>query len=153
MPAIECGFRDEQYGRKLLVVHGARIGVNIGLDPSWTPAERRRPPHPDTTGISALIDTGSIDCCIDSELAMRLGLPIHDKRIVHGATSSELVSVCLAQVHIPRLRYTIYGSFSMVPLRKHKHEQDVLIGRTLLRDFILVYDGSTANVTLEYSRP
>lgn len=60
------------------------------------------------------------------------------------------VDVFLGQIHVERLRYTISGQFAGVPLKEHGHRQQVLLGRTFLQNFKLLYDGRSAEVTIEY---
>jgi hypothetical protein len=55
----------------------------------------------------------------------------------------------LAQVHVPSLPYTIFGTFSAVDLAAGGQFHHALIGRTFLRHHKMVYDGKTGTVSLE----
>lgn len=59
-----------------------------------------------------------------------------------------VVDVCLAQVHVERLQYTIEGQFSAIPLAEHIG-YNVVLGRSFLRACTLIYDGKLGDVTLE----
>ena len=71
------------------------------------------------SGISnadALVDTGASESCIDSLLATELGLPVVDRRSVSGTHGAHPVNVHLAQVYVPTLDFTIFGTFAGVHL-------------------------------------
>ena len=96
----------------------------------------------------ALIDTGATDCCIDSELAMQLQLPIIDQRTYSGISGPMNVNMHLAQIHTPNLSFTFYGSFAGVNLSGGGQRHVVLIGRSYLQHFRMTYDGITGAVEL-----
>jgi len=100
------------------------------------------------TNVVALVDTGAQDSCIDRALATRLKLPAVDRQVVCGVGRLE-VDVFMAQIHIEKLKYTIYGRFAGVPLEENGHRQLVLIGRSFLRDCKLIYDGKSGDVTIQ----
>src|SRR5262245_47477459 len=86
-----CGFKDtpQAPARGLLVGIGPTLLVKIGFDPDYDPAKPGIPKLPDPP-FPALVDTGATESCIDSGLAMRLNLPIVDRRKisgVHGASA------------------------------------------------------------------
>ena len=54
----------------------------------------------------------------------------------------------LAQVHVIALNFTIYGEFAAVDLRAGGQSIDALIGRTFLKHFKMVYDGTTGDVEI-----
>ncbi|GAB0119897.1 hypothetical protein Acid7E03_39690 [Acidisoma sp. 7E03] len=98
--------------------------------------------------IPALIDTGAGESCIDDELAVRLSLPVVDKRIVSGVGGQHTVNVYLGYVMIPSLNAILSGLFCGVHLAKGGQFHQVLLGRTLLRNLVMVYDGISGTVTL-----
>lgn len=144
---INCGFVDAPQARALLAYYGPTTLVNVGLDPTWA-KDQPRAPKPDRTRIPALIDTGAQETCIDSALAVELGLPVINKRAVCGVGQME-VDVYLAQIHIERLRYTITGGFAGIPLIANGVREPVCLGRSFLRDCVLTYDGKTGDVNLD----
>jgi hypothetical protein len=86
-------------------------------------------------------------------LAASLHLPIVDRRRVSGVNGAMEVNMHLAQVHVPALRFTIYGLFSGVHLTAGGQQHAVLIGRTFLRSFVMTYEGNTGTVTLAHTPP
>src|ERR1700730_4799906 len=113
MASTKCGFNDVDgcaSGSELLTAYGPTLSVDIGFDPDYQ-VTQTTPPKPGMTGISALVDTGAGESCIDSALAVQLNLPIVDKRIVSGVHGSQEVNMHLAQVSIPSPAFMIYGAF------------------------------------------
>ena len=53
-----------------------------------------------------------------------------------------------AQIYIPALSFTLYGSFAGVDLIGGGQQHLVLIGRTFLRRFQMMYNGVTGEVTI-----
>lgn len=150
MPITKCGINDTpgRPGRVGLVGTGPTLIVNIGFDPTYDPATPQKiavlPPDP----LWALVDTGAAESCIDSDLAMRLNLPVVDRRGIAGAHGAKEVNVHLAHIHIPSLVFTLYGAFCAVDLAAGGQQHRALIGRTFLQHFTMVYEGRTGNVTL-----
>jgi hypothetical protein len=74
-------------------------------------------------------------------LAAQLSLPVVDRELVCGVHGQREVDVFLAQVYVPALKFTEYGKFAGVELKEGGHRQHILLGRTFLSHFALVYDG------------
>ncbi len=151
MRSAKCGFGDIPGGalaHDLLVAWGPQLYVNIGFDPDYSMAPGAPLPIPGKTGLPALVDTGAGESCIDGLLAAQLHLPVIDRRMLAGAHGARLVDIHMAQVHIPALNFTIYGEFAAVDLRAGGQSIDALLGRTFLRHFKLVYDGTTGEVEI-----
>lgn len=99
--------------------------------------------------ILALIDTGAMESCIDEQLAQQLQLPLVDQVQVAGVGGHITLNVYLAHISLPALGgFTQYGRFSGVHLAAGGQPHQALIGRTLLRDSILIYDGKSGSVKL-----
>jgi hypothetical protein len=151
MPTTKCGFDDTPGvpGRDLLSLHGPTVYVSIGFDLNYDPqAVPLRPPNLPQQLLPAFVDTGASESCIDSNLAMRLNLPIVDQRPISGIHGAGLVNVHLAQIHIPSLAFTIHGPFCGVDLIAGGQAHHALIGRTFLQAFTMIYEGRTGTVTL-----
>ena len=151
MASTKCGFDDKPgiIGSEALKFHGPTLWVRIGFDPSYDhQAVPLSVPNLPTNNINALVDTGALESCIDSALAMTLNLPIVDRRMVSGAHGAKEVNVHLAQIHIPSLGFTLYGPFCAVDLAAGGQPHLALIGRTFLRGFTMIYEGRTGTVTL-----
>jgi hypothetical protein len=154
MPSAQCGFFSVPGGASgaaMLCAYGPTIFVNIGFDSGYKGDKPSPPPVAGINGIRALVDSGAMESCIDSVLAAQLNLPIIDKRTVAGISGAQQVNVHLAQVHIPSLHFTIYGSFAGVHLAAGGQPHQALLGRTFLQSHTMVYEGETGTVTI--SRP
>lgn len=151
MPEALCGFNNipgGASGRELLVSWGPTLMVDVGFDPTFNPAPLAPTPTPGITGIHGLVDTGASESCIDNLLAGQLNLPIVDRRPISGVHGTQVVNVYMAQVHVPSLAFTIYGAFSGVDLAAGGQAHRVLIGRTFLQNFTMLYEGLTGTVKL-----
>ncbi len=154
MPTTRAGFDDSPQltGRDALVLYGPTMYVEIGFDPGFTRGDGIRPNLP-TRQHLALVDTGATTSCIDSTLAINLGLPIADRRPVSGVHGSSEVNLHIAQMHVPSLDITVVGLFAGVHLTAGGQPHFALIGRTFLRDFTMVYQGRTGTVTISNDLP
>jgi hypothetical protein len=68
--------------------------------------------------------------------------------VVSGVHGSIEINMHLAQVRIPSLGWTIYGTFAGVHMQAGGQPHLALIGRTFLRNYTMIYDGKTGKVTL-----
>ena len=94
MPETKCGFETipgGASGSDLLVAYGPTLKVDIGFDPAYSHKNIGQIPIPGLRGISALVDTGATESCIDSRLASQLNLPIVDRRQISGLTCARHV--------------------------------------------------------------
>ena len=153
MAELKCGFNDVPGGARgvdLLVDYGPTIFVDIGFDPDYKPSggPQGLPPVPGLTNLEALVDTGATECCIDNQLAAHLNLPNVDKRPVSGIHGSQMANVYLAQIYVPALPFTVYGAFSGVDLIAGGLVHKVLMGRTFLSAFNMIYEGTTGTVKI-----
>ena len=150
MPTTKCGFNSiigGATGAELLTTRGPTLFVNIGFDPDYNDRPTA-PPQPGVTGVNALVDTGASVSCIDSILAAQLNLPTVDRRYIASAHGAEKVNMHLAQIHVPSLRFTIYGTFAGVHLQAGGMVHQALIGRTFLQNVTMVYEGLTGTVSI-----
>jgi predicted aspartyl protease len=149
MVQTKCGFDTgpQGNGSELLTLNGPTLFVDIGFDPTYTLATQG-PPAAGIKSLPALVDTGATESCIDNLLASSLKLPIVDRRSVSGSAGSHMANVYLAQVHVPALKFTIYGGFAGVDLAAGGQAHSALIGRTFLRLFTMTYEGRTGTVIL-----
>ena len=149
MPTVKCGFDDQtgQSGRDTLTLYGPTLWVQIGFDLAFRPIAGAKPELPPDHH-PALVDTGAMESCIDSELALVLNLPIVDRQNLAGVHGANTVNVHLAQLYVPTLNFTVYGRFAGGHLRAGGQPHFALIGRTFLEDFTMRYEGKTGMVTL-----
>jgi hypothetical protein len=151
MPETLCGFNDipgGSSGRDMLVALGPTLIVDVGFDANYKPGPPWTIPIAGLTGIDALVDTGAGESCIDNFLAGQLNLPIVDRRSISGVHGAQMVNMHLAQIHVPSLKFIIYGAFAGVALAAGGQTHKVLIGRTFLQSFTMVYEGLTGTVKL-----
>lgn len=150
MAQTKCGFDSgpKGSGSELLTFFGPTLKVDIGFDVKFRATTPKGIPIPGIRGIDALVDTGASESCIDNLLAAQLSLPIVDRRPISGSSGSHTTNMYLAQIHVPSLRFTIYGVFAGVDLRAGGQVHSALIGRTFLRNFTMIYKGTTGTVTI-----
>jgi predicted aspartyl protease len=156
MAEVRCGFNDGPMSRgcDLLVNLGPTMFVSVGFDPAHDPvANPQGVPIAGIENEQALVDTGASECCIDSLLAVQLNLPLINRREISGVHGRHTANVYLAQVHVPILCVTMNGAFAAVDLRAGGQQHSVLIGRTFLRHFKLIYDGRTGTVLISNTEP
>lgn len=141
MPTTEFGFEDvhDISGQELLVTYGPTLAVEIGFDPGF-PDDKPRPDLP-ANQIRALVDTGATHSCIDSDLALELGLPIVEREYIAGVHGVAPVNMHLAQIYIPALDHTIVGRFAGIHLSASSQTHLALLGRTFLQHYTMVYEG------------
>jgi hypothetical protein len=147
MRKANCGFLGAAPAQVLLSYHGPAIRVDIGFDSEYVP-NQTRPPRAQKTGIEALVDTGARECCIDSELARELDLPVIDRRFVSGVSGQIEVDFHLAQIYVPALKFTLRGRFAGLPLLASGISHPVVAGRSFLAYFKLNYDGPLGDAEL-----
>jgi hypothetical protein len=159
VPVIECGFQNPPAAGKpdpaeQLELIGPTVSVDIGFDPTLfgqalppIPGSSIPPSAVPAVSVPALLDTGAHESCIDEVLAQQLNLPLIDRQPISGVGGQTVVNVYLAHISIPGL-IVQYGRFTGVYLSAGGQFHKALIGRTLLRDALLVYDGVTGSVRL-----
>lgn len=147
----KCGFDSSggAAGSELLAQYGPTLIVDVGFDSTFS-AALTNTPVPGISGINALVDTGASESCIDSMLAHHLNLPIIDRKKISGIGGQQEINMHLAQIHVPSIPFTIYGSFAGVHLCAGGQAHQVLIGRSFLRHVTMTYEGKTGTVTLSY---
>ena len=148
MPILDAGFRqqDGQPDRQTLVAFGPTVVVNVG---HYAPdTEQPRP----NKAVYALVDTGAVESCIDTALAVELGLPVVDTARIAGAGGESVHDVFLAHIQIPHLEIVQFGRFTGVKLTEGQQAHSVLLGRTFLLNTIMIYDGLRAQVTIASAR-
>ena len=152
MKRVNCGFNDGagHLAPDLLVQLGPTLLVDIGFE---TVPQPDVVPNLAVKKVRALVDTGATDSCIDSALAMRLALPIIDQRLCSGIGGATRVNMHLAQIYIPSLTHTLFGSFAGVELAAGGQWHQALLGRTFLRPFTMRYDGPTGMVVISDRSP
>ena len=150
MPTIRFQTRiDGLSAGEALALAGPTLNVGIGRDSGFEAGVGGYPAQLDTL-FPALIDTGCRVSCIDANLADELGLPIvgGGPHPISGILGPGEVDVFLAEITLPDLQMTISGRFPGVHLAEGGQLHRALIGRDILGNFTMVYDGRMGSVTL-----
>lgn len=133
--------------QQALTQFGPILSVRVGFDRSFEPSHSLSPNLPEEL-LSALVDTGAGESCIDSDLAKALQLPRVDQRMVSGVGGEFKTSTYLAQIYVPALEITLYGGFAGVHLNSGGQPYSALLGRTFLQHFTMTYEGRTGVVLI-----
>lgn len=148
MPIIEAGFHDKdgKPEHDKLIAFGPTVQVIVSHH-----QDHQDPTKPETTvseTVLGLIDTGACQSHIDADLAEKLKLPIVDVQEISGAGGKSKHNVYMAQILIPDLNQPQLGRFTGVNLVAGGQQHQVLLGRTFLRNNIMIYDGLRGQVTV-----
>ena len=138
MVTADIGPKDKD----LLVQDGPQIEVMIGFDTKLQDS----PPLP------ALLDTGATYSCIDLALAGRLCLKQTDARELVGAHEKKVTPFYRADIFIPQLKCAWREEFGGLPLEENGFGFKVIIGRNLLSDLRLSYEGYTGKVQIGFPK-
>ena len=144
----QAGFRKGKDGKSpsdLLAELGPTLLVDIGLRRT---VEGDGKPDLPTKGVRALIDTGAGGDCIDDDLARSLGLVIHEEGCISGVGGRHWAATYMARIYVPSLDRLLFQSFTGVKLRQGGQWHRVILGRTFLRPYRLVYDGGDGQVEI-----
>ncbi|MDE3095308.1 MAG: hypothetical protein KGK07_04810 [Chloroflexota bacterium] len=136
---------------RLLAVSGPTIPVAVGVTPALADLlekEGRAPPA--AIAGRALIDTGASLCMIDESVIGALGIPPFGYQNVAGATGASNqatypASLSFPGTPIPNITFTdfIGGPLTQLGIL-------ALIGRNVLAQFVLVYNGPGGHVSLSF---
>jgi len=141
--SVECGFPSSTNPAPAeALVHGPTLLIEIETDPTAPDPERT------TYSIPALIDTGAKLNAIDDAWAQQMRLPIVDQVSVSGISGSIMLNVYLARILISDLAIDQLGRFTGVHLQAGGQSHLALLGRELLKDCRLIYDGPTGSVLI-----
>ena len=148
MSSAQAGFKKGKAGATpadLLLRFGPTLMVDIGLR-SRAPAGQ--PPDLPFKGVRALIDTGAGGDCIDDELAKSLGLPISDEGEISGIGGRHHAYIYTARIYVPTLGRLLFQPFTGVKLQQGAQWHRVILGRSFLRPYRLIYDGTNGQVEI-----
>lgn len=148
MRSIQAGFRSGAGGESaadLLLRLGPTVKVDLGLKSRSVAGD---PPDLPMKGVKALIDTGAGGDCIDDDLARRLRLPIHDTGVISGVGGRHPAMIYTARIYIPHLGKLLFQPFTGVKLSEGEQWHRVILGRSFLRHYRLVYEGATGQVEI-----
>ncbi len=159
MPILHTQMRGEgqdKDGKKLILppkvalsIRGPVLQVTLGLEESVAAQiVQQNKPIPQPIPGLALVDTGASVTCIDNKIAEQLGLPVVDKvkmaSASHDATEQNVYPVLIdftgfkIRVNAQRVMGASLGNQGLA----------VLVGRDLLQNFTLFYNGITGEITM-----
>jgi hypothetical protein len=158
LPVIECGFLGVPglpatvAPAQALIAIGPGIMVDTGFDQTILATVSLGQPvtapagTPNVNRVLALIDTGAIASCIDEVLAQQLQLPLVNQQNAAGVGGVHVLNQYLAYISYPGLNFVQAGLFLGAQLAAGGQGHQALIGRTMLANTLLVYDGRTGSV-------
>ncbi len=144
MPAIQYTYQSPDPTARpssLLRLAGPYLPVRIA---PAVPAGAAVPPG-SIRDMTALIDTGSAESCIDEAFARQLGLRVIDRRPGLDGAEGKTYSVYLAEIAVPATGQQKLVSFVGVTLNEH---WPVVFGRDFLAGLVMTYDGVNGVVTI-----
>jgi hypothetical protein len=119
--------------------------VDIGLRSRSAPGAR---PNLAAKGVRALLDTGAGANCIDDGLAQSLGLPVTDEGELSGIGGKTSAQIYLARIYVPDLDRLLFEPFAGVKLEEGEQGHRVILGRSFLRPYRMIYDGTSGQVEI-----
>ena len=151
MSEASCGFETDsgRSGQRELELSGPTLTVQIEEHRTLVPIGGGLRSSTDQL-YNALIDTGADASCIDTELAERLGLEVCDEQNVTGVHGPQLARYYAAKIYVPELDYDFWGEFAGLMLSEHNFAHDAILGRDFLKSFVMVYEGDTGIVTINW---
>lgn len=129
----------------VITIEGIVIDVIIHREPNAA----KEAGVPDFFESGAMIDTGASDTCVDYRIAHALKLRQIDQRTIGTVGGPIEVAVFLGVLDIPQLQYKRLTRFFAPKIERINYS--VLIGRSVLSEYIFTYDGP-ANVC-HFARP
>ena len=103
------------------------------------------PSGPADAGLEAV---GRLPARIDDALAQSLNLPLVDRQVLCLYGGKRELNAYLAHIVVPALSFFQCGIFYGFPFNTRDGPYRAVLGRTFLRDMILVYDGGTGTVRI-----
>ncbi len=149
MRTVHAGFNTGKNGLtppELLAQLGPTLRVDVGAK---NRARNGGAPDLQFKGVKALVDTGAGVHAIDDTFAAEIGLQRSDEGTLSGAMGDAPVNIYTARVYIPGFELLLFERFYGVKLHEGNQWHRVVLGRPLLRNYVLSYDGRTGQVLLQ----
>jgi hypothetical protein len=112
--------------------------------------ERNGQPIPPAVAGLALVDTGASLCCVDEAAIRQLGIPPFGYAPVAGATGSSNQTTYPASLSFPGTPIPNITFFDFVGSPLASLGILALIGRNVLAQFVMVYNGPGGHVSLSF---
>ncbi|MGD1029390.1 MAG: hypothetical protein ABR989_16820 [Candidatus Binatus soli] len=130
MPTVNCG----RGSSAALLKQGATIEIIV-----------RSPMYGQEIKLEALIDTGSQLTIVESQFVQGWTLPIAGPGQFAGSSGRYSSDILMAEIEIPALNLR---ELTSITLRDDLGGRQAILGRTQLRECVLVYDGPQGTVQL-----
>lgn len=137
--------------RSTLESMGPTLPVAISLSPVHARllTEAGQPVPSAITGL-AIIDTGAATCLVDEAAMRALGIPVFGRTPHVGATGSADLPTYPASLSFPGTALPSVTFFDFAATHLSQLGLIALIGRNVLANFVLVYNGPGGHVTVAY---
>jgi hypothetical protein len=134
-----------------LAVYGPTIPVAVSVTPIHAQQLQRlgQAIPPAVPGL-ALIDTGASLCCVDESVIQQLGIPPFGYSSVAGATGTSSQATYPASLSFPGTPIPNITFFDFIGSPLASLGILVLIGRNVLSQFVMVYNGPGGHVALSF---
>lgn len=144
-PMLGQGFADtvEEFRKR-----GAILPVQVGIPTALAQqmqAQGQTPPPPEE--IQAMVDTGASISAINVSVAQRLGLPVTGSMKIGGATGVADQPVYSALFRIPD-PFVEWDPMQIAGATLTNTPFDILVGRNILCNMTLSYDGKSGRFSL-----
>ena len=130
---------------------GPRLRVQVAVPESLAAALNER--GEDVSGPEegfALFDTGASATCADESVLLRLGLSPVDTLRIATPSGTSVASVYVCALYFPGSQMPDLNEVFVIGAQLQNQNYAVLIGRDILKDMILIYDGPGARITFAY---
>lgn len=141
-----------------LAVHPNGLLIDVSVGPSAALRElayRKNRTLAPAVFATLLVDTGAYTTMLSSQLMQSLALPARAKSRLYTSTTDASGAECDVHdvsltllPHVPQPRS--WGVVEVLATPLLNHGIDGLLGRDLLRDLVLTYDGPRAKAVLNY---
>ena len=152
MPIFHRNFLSKgDFNPKHLERVGPRLRVQIGVPDALAALYTQKDQAIPSSDLGfALFDTGASMTCVDEGILVEMGLhPVRVQRVSTPSGDSEL-NCYPCRLSFPGCPLPDIDPSIVVGAKLQKQGYAALIGRDLLRDMILIYDGPGARVTFAF---
>jgi len=136
------------------MLSGPRVQVIVGLGRQFVESLLARgEPVPEPIVGDALIDTGAVRTCVDDQVARQLRLPVLGRANLSTASHASIQT----NMHPVKIEFVGSGLSSNIlqapACSLASQKLAILIGRDVLQQFLLVYNGPLGQWTMTLAHP
>jgi predicted aspartyl protease len=134
-----------------LVSEGPTVPVAVAVPPSLvTYLEGKNLPVPTPVTGRALIDTGASVCMVDESVVQSFNLPPFGVQTIHGAGGTAQQATYPASLSFPGTTLPNLSFIDFIAGPLQATGIIAIIGRNVLSNFVLIYNGPGGSVSLAY---